>query len=158
GESRLTLRFTQLLRPENGTLRYRLPLSAGADAGPTLSTFTISARVRQEGGVGSLFSPTQTMRVDRVDANVMTASYEGANVPLRGSFELNVLPAGGAVPAGMITYRTPGSDGFFTLWLAPPLRQETVVDKDVILVLDVSGSMAGRKIEQAKAALRFVLN
>jgi len=33
-----------------------------------------------------------------------------------------------------------------------------VIAKDVILVLDVSGSMRGTKIEQAKAALDFVLD
>jgi Ca-activated chloride channel family protein len=98
------------------------------------------------------------MRVERGDAASMTASYEGSNVAPRGAFELNVLPAGAALPAGLSTYRTPGQDGFFMLWLSPELRQEAVVDKDVVLVLDVSGSMAGRKILQAKAALRYVLN
>jgi Ca-activated chloride channel family protein len=158
GESRLTLRFTQLLPVENGTLRYRLPLSAGAETGPTLARLTINARVANERGIGSLFSPTQTMRFDRQGETLMTASYEAANIPARGAFELNVLPAGEAVPAGLIAYRTPGEDGFFMLLLAPPLRQEMVVDKDVVIVLDTSGSMAGVKIMQAKAALRFVLN
>lgn len=158
GESRLTLRFTQPLPEENGTLRYRLPLSAGADVAPMLSRLTIAARVSNERGIGSLFSPTQTMRFDRQGETLMTASYEAANVPARGAFELTVLPAGEAVPAGLIAYRTPGEDGFFMLLLAPPLREEAVVDKDLLLVLDTSGSMAGEKIRQAKAALRFVLN
>jgi Ca-activated chloride channel homolog len=79
-------------------------------------------------------------------------------VAARGSFELNALLSGEPVAAGMITYRVPGEDGFFMLWLAPPIQEEDAVAKDVILVLDVSGSMAGQKIVQAKAALRFVLN
>jgi len=158
GESRLTLRFSQLLRLENGTLRYRLPLSAGTDVGATISRLSISVRAANARGLSNLFSPTHTLRVERQGPDEMAATYEGTNVPLRGAFELAVLPAGGDVPAGMIAYRTPGQDGFFMLWLSPPLREEAVVDKDVILVLDTSGSMAGVKIEQAKAALRFVLN
>jgi Ca-activated chloride channel family protein len=158
GESRLTLRFSHLLRAENGALRYRLPLSVGTDVGPAVSRLAINVRAVNTRGVSALFSPTHAMRFDRVAASEMTAVHEAAGVPLRGAFELAVLPAGEEVPAGLIAYRTPGQDGFFMLWLSPPLREEAVVDKDVVLVLDTSGSMAGVKIEQAKAALRFVLN
>ncbi|MGH2588833.1 MAG: VWA domain-containing protein, partial [Dehalococcoidia bacterium] len=157
GESRLTVRFSHFLPAESGALRYRLPLGAGADLSPALSHLTISARVTNGRGVGALFSPTHPMRIDRTSEAEMTASYEAADLPARGIFELDVLPAGEVVPAGMISYRAPGEDGFFMLWLAPPLREEAVVDKDVILVLDTSGSMSGAKIDQAKAALRFVL-
>jgi len=157
GESRLTLRFTRLLRPENGALRYRLPLNAGPDSAPALSSLTINVRVQNLAGVGSLFSPTHALRFDRVSVTAINGSFEARNVPPRGAFELNILPGGEPVPAGLVTYRGTGADGFFMLWLAPPLREDAVVDKDVILVIDVSGSMAGRKFEQAKAALRFVL-
>ena len=157
GESRLTLRFSQLVGPENTTVRYRLPLSTGEDAGGTLAQFTISARVTSERGVRDLFSPTHAMRVSRVSETEMTAAHEATNVAPRGTFELDALLSGEDVAAGIISYRAAGEDGFFMLWLAPPLRPEAVVEKDVVLVLDVSGSMAGRKIEQAKAALRSVL-
>ena len=38
----------------------------------------------------------------------------------------------------------------------PPAEQ--VVEKDVILILDVSGSMEGEKMEQARDALKYVLD
>ncbi|MBN1966804.1 MAG: VWA domain-containing protein, partial [Anaerolineae bacterium] len=51
-------------------------------------------------------------------------------------------------------------DGFFLLLLAPPLEvdESEVVPKDVILVLDQSGSMYGEKWEQALDAVEFVLS
>lgn len=158
GESTLTIRFTQLLPLENGAIRYRLPLSAGADVGPRLSEVAITVRVTSAAGVRSVFSPTHALNLSRESETAMVARYEEKNVAPRGMFEVDALVSGGDVGAGLLSYRVPGEDGFFMLWLAPPLRQETVVDKDVILVLDVSGSMAGQKIVQAKAALRFVLN
>jgi Ca-activated chloride channel family protein len=153
----LTVRYAQLLVPENGTLRYRLPLGVAGDAAQRLARLTIAARVSAAGGVRSLFSPTHDVRVTRESEGVMAAAYEETDALPRGTFELDALPAGDAVGAGIIAYRAGGDDGFFMLWLAPALREEAVVEKDVLLVLDVSGSMQGRKLEQAKAALRFVL-
>ncbi|HDQ71109.1 MAG TPA: VWA domain-containing protein, partial [Chloroflexi bacterium] len=50
-------------------------------------------------------------------------------------------------------------DGFFLLLAAPSVEvdQTRVIPRDVILVLDTSGSMDGEKIEQAKKALAYVL-
>jgi Ca-activated chloride channel family protein len=61
----------------------------------------------------------------------------------------------------LIPYRDPGdadSDGFFMLLLAPrPDASLRTLPKDLILVLDRSGSMDGEKFQQAQAALRYIL-
>src|SRR5262249_53664445 len=50
-------------------------------------------------------------------------------------------------------------DGFFMLLGNPTgtAANEVVADKDVIFVLDTSGSMRGEKIEQARSALDYCL-
>lgn len=157
GESRLTLRYTGPLAVSNNTLRYRQPLGVGADTRPTLSSLEINVRVSDSRGVAALFSPSHTLTTERQGETAMTGHALSRNTPLTGGFDLNVLPAASQLPAGLISYRSPGADGFFMLWLAPLLRPEAVVEKDVLVVLDTSGSMSGRKIDQAKAAVRFVL-
>ncbi len=158
GESRLTLRLTHLLTPENGAVRYRLPLGIGEHAPATISRLTINAHVTSPDGVRSLFSSTHSLRITRESDTAVTASLDQTAAAPRGVFELAALYAGDTLGAGLITYRAAGEDGFFMLWLAPPLRQEARVENDVILILDISGSMAGVKIRQAKAALRYVLS
>ena len=62
------------------------------------------------------------------------------------------------VGVNLLTYKESGEDGFFLLLAAPTVEVDRVIPRDVILVLDVSGSMDGEKIEQAKEALSYVLD
>jgi Ca-activated chloride channel family protein len=55
------------------------------------------------------------------------------------------------------THHPIGEDGYFMLTLAPGRNTGPAVPRDVTVVLDVSGSMSGEKIEQAKSALRGLL-
>ncbi len=60
---------------------------------------------------------------------------------------------------GLVTYRQ-GEDGFFLLILQPPERieQSQVVPKELIFVLDTSGSMEGAPIEKAKQTMMLMLD
>ena len=81
----------------------------------------------------------------------------GGNVAPRGSFDLVYGTGQGEVAATLLSYRRGNDDGTFLLLLAPRPQSTTTVAKDVILVLDTSGSMSGPKIQQARGALRYVL-
>ena len=61
----------------------------------------------------------------------------------------------------LITYREPGKDGYFLLTLSPKdnVSEKELVNKDIVFVLDTSGSMADEgKIEKARKALIFGIN
>ena len=59
----------------------------------------------------------------------------------------------------MLTHRS-DKGGFFTLILQPPDRvtAEDVTPKEIVFVLDTSGSMSGFPIEKAKEAMRLALD
>jgi Ca-activated chloride channel family protein len=84
--------------------------------------------------------------------------FQRKTVPL--DRDLVLLAAGAeGVSAGVVAERQRGKDGTFALTVVPDLFQQVkrAPAKDVVFVVDVSGSMAGESIEQAKTALRLCL-
>jgi Ca-activated chloride channel family protein len=57
----------------------------------------------------------------------------------------------------LVTSQPVGEDGFFMLLLAPGRTEAPSLRRDLVAVLDVSGSMSGDKLDQAKAALAQLL-
>jgi Ca-activated chloride channel family protein len=67
----------------------------------------------------------------------------------------------GTIGARVLSYRPENQqEGFFLLLASPQIKAENEkpLAKTVIFVIDRSGSMSGKKIEQVRAALDYVLN
>jgi Ca-activated chloride channel family protein len=81
-----------------------------------------------------------------------------AEIPNR-DFVLKYDVAGGRIEDALLAHRT-DKGGFFTLILQPPDRAapEDVTPKEIIFVLDTSGSMQGFPIEKAKEAMKLALD
>ena len=64
----------------------------------------------------------------------------------------------GLIDTRLLPYRESGEDGYFSLLFAPVVDLDESVARDVVLVLDRSGSMEGEKMEQAISAAEYVLD
>ncbi|HVF38719.1 MAG TPA: VIT domain-containing protein [Gemmatimonadaceae bacterium] len=102
---------------------------------------------------GNPYSPTHSVNVTR-EGNRREVAVRGdaAEITL-------LLPVRrpSAASISVLTHAPRGEDGFALITVAPPLTASRVTARDVTLVLDVSGSMAGTKIRQARAAGKQVL-
>ncbi len=80
-----------------------------------------------------------------------------ASIPNK-DFILRYDVAGGKIQDAVLTHRQ-GKDGFFTLILQPPDRvtPSDITPKELVFVLDTSGSMSGFPIEKAKETMRLAL-
>src|SRR5260370_31369652 len=75
-----------------------------------------------------------------------------------GAFELLLPLSRGLVGLSLLPRHPVGEDGYFMLLLAPGAASEAAaLRRDVVAVIDVSGSMSGEKISQAKSALTQLL-
>ena len=169
GETRkITLRYTQLMNRAGDALQFRYVaasrnvarLMAGGrlipGRGPIgVETVPLTFVLEAESGdrFRDPFSPTHRVRVER-DDGYLRVRPEGE---LRGNFALFLPLARGAVGVTVATHKPSTEPGYFMLTLSPGAATDAVEPRDVTVVLDVSGSMSGEKIGQAKAALRQLL-
>ncbi len=160
GERRIQLEYSQVLPADNGLIHYRYPLNTEKFSAQPLESVSVSVSVTSAQAVRAVYSPTHKVAVDRPDKFHFTASYEESNVTPDHDFELFYSVSPSDIGVNLLSYRDPaGGDGFFVLLAAPGIETGgEVIAKDVLLVLDQSGSMDGTKIEQAKGALTYVLN
>jgi Ca-activated chloride channel family protein len=101
---------------------------------------------------------THPVTIDRTPGGrTMVALASAATVPNR-DFVLRYRLAGGGIKPGLIAHKT-DKGGYFTLLVVPPASQSELRrgPVELIFTLDVSGSMSGRPIEQARQAIRLAL-
>lgn len=154
---RISLSYTQLLASDNGLVAYTLPLSTEKFSCQPVKNITVKVDLQTKRPLKSIYSPSHTVEVKREGPNRATAAYETSNSQNETDFALYFAAEKDELGVNLLTYRTAGEDGYFLLLASPglDLKDGQVVAKDVVFVLDTSGSMAGKKLDQAKKALQF---
>ena len=155
-ERRIEIEYTTLLTADNGAFRYLYPQSAGVYSDTPPAQQSIRVELASNEAIRTLYSPSHRVSIARDGEFRATVGYEAANPPL-DDFELYYTVSPEEIGLNLLSYQAAGEDGFFVLLVAPGVEPGEVVAKDVILVLDTSGSMEGEKIAQARSAARYVV-
>ncbi len=160
GEKRVELEYKQVLQSDGGLVKYIYPLNTEKFSSRPLNEVAVSVNIKSKDAIKAIYSPSHEVSVARSGDFSAVAGFEAKNVRPDRDFALYYSVSQGDIALNLLTYKPNTSeDGFFVLLAAPKVetRASEVIAKDVIFVLDVSGSMQGAKIEQAKKALEFVI-
>jgi Ca-activated chloride channel family protein len=161
GERRIELEYSQILAMDNGLVEYSYPLNTEKFSPRPLEEVVVNVTIRSNEPLKAIYSPSHEVDIVRRGDHNAAIGYEEYGVKPDRDFVLYYTVSPEDVGLNLLSYKPEGSsDGFFLLLAAPKVEVDTqqVIAKDVILVLDISGSMRGEKIEQAKEALNFVLD
>jgi Ca-activated chloride channel family protein len=156
-DKKLELTYTQVLTAESGTVSYRYPLGTGKNLA---QIGTVSGRVDIESKqpVRNVYSPSHSIDTRRINDATMRLSFETKGGREPQDFQLFYTLSDQDFGLSLLTYREPGKDGYFLLTISPKdnWSETEYTAKDVVFVLDTSGSMAEEgKMEKARAALLF---
>ena len=160
GERRIELEYSQALTAENGLIRYIYPLNTEKFSAKPLEDVSVSVLIKSKQPIRAVYSPTHKLDTVRENETQVKVGYEDNDVLPNMDFAL-YYSVGSSEAFHLLTYRDPGDqdpDGFFMMLLAPSTqRRSPVINKDVLIVLDHSGSMEGDKFNMARSALRYIL-
>jgi len=158
---KVTMRYTQLCRRDRDVIEFSYPLGTQKFTAKPVQRLTVNILLQSKNAIKSVYCPSDDARIDRVGDHEARISMERRDIVPSNDFRLVYSLSDGALGASVISYRpSSGDDGYFLLLASPEVKAADArpQPKTVLFVLDRSGSMAGTKIEQARKALKSVLN
>jgi len=160
GEKRVELAYDEVLRQDGGIVRYLYPLNTEKFSAEPLEVVSVEVEIRSSTPIKAVYSPSHKIAVERDGEYRAKVIYADEGVVPREDFALYYTTAPGEVGLDLLTYFPEDEDeGYYLLLAAPQVEPapEEIIPKRLVLVLDRSGSMAGEKMEQARAALIFAV-
>ena len=159
-ERQVTISYQQVLSSEQGLVRYVYPLNTERFSAQPLEQASVHVSIASESPIRAIYSPSHDIATSRTDETHATVGWEASDVLPTTDFELLYTTSDEGIGVNLLSdYNAATGEGTFLLLAAPGIdASQAVVAKDVILVLDTSGSMEGEKLEQAKGALTTILN
>lgn len=154
-DKKLEITYSQVLKAESGTVAYRYPLGTGRQV---TQIGTVSGRIELDGKepLRNIYSPTHAVEVKRNGERRSVVTFESGKDPQ--DFQLFYGLSREDFGVTLLTHREPGKDGYYLLMISPKddWSEQEYAAKDIVFVLDTSGSMADAgKMEKARAALLY---
>ena len=161
GERRIQMEYSQVINVDSNLAKYTYPLRTDKFTNNPVGSLAVSINIKSKHELKSIYSPSHEIAINRKDNHTATLSYEGSNVHAKRDFTCYYSLSNKEFGIDLIAHRNDLDEpGFFMLLISPKYKvnKKDIIEKDFIFILDRSGSMKGRKIEQAKDALRFCVN
>ena len=157
----VSIRYSQVIKNHDNVGEFLYPLRSARYTSQPVRKISFEVNLQGQQPIKNIYSPSHSIEIDRHSDQSATVKYEAKSQIPQEDFRLFYDYDEKAVRASVLSYR-PDADqpGYFMLLATPeiPKERDEVLNKTVVFAVDRSGSMSGAKMQQAKDALKFVLN
>lgn len=159
-DQKIAVTYTSITTSDNGLIEYVYPLKSTGKAVAVQDKFSIKVQLESQHALQNIYSPSHAITMTRPNDREAVIGFEKDQALLDRDFQLFYMAGQKDVGVTALTHRPiAGQDGYFMFLLSPraELSKSQQVPRDMVFVLDSSGSMRGKRIVQAKAALNYCL-
>lgn len=159
GEKRIKISYAEILKAETNLVRYNYPLNTERFSLHPIKEVVISVNIDSKIPVSNIYSPSHTISIRKEDEGKARVSFEGKDIKPSKDFILYYSLSQDDIGISFMNWQET-KENYFMLLASPRYvsKKERIMNKNLIFVIDSSGSMSGKKIIQAKEAVRFVIN
>jgi len=160
-DRQVTMRYTQLCKRDRDVVAFSYPLGTQKFTAKPIQRLIVSASIQSREAIKSVYCPSDDVAIQRFGDREVRVSLERRDILPSNDFRLVYTLANGAFGASVLSVRpTDSEDGYFLVLASPEVKPPDTrpLPKTVVFIIDRSGSMAGKKIEQARKTLKTVLD
>ena len=165
-EKEVKINYTEILERDGKMIRYLYHLNTKKYSSKPIKDLSMKIDLEtSEAEIKSVYSPSHETEIKRHGKRRVVVGLEKKNMATDADFLLYYSlkdKSGSDIDLSVLTHKEDKEDeeGHFMLLLNPGAWDDksSVIPKDVVFVFDSSGSMRGKKIEQAKEALKFCVD
>jgi len=159
-ERRIEIEYFQTLEFDGGTFKYLYPLNTEKFSSKALEKVSVSAEIKNKNKINGIYSPTHETKSERVNDFYYKSVYKENNVKPDKDYLLVIHTIAKGSVIDLMSYTSSDKEKFFLLNFTVDESEfpAEYVPKDVVFVLDISGSMAGEKLTAAQSSLIYCIN
>ncbi len=159
-EKKISISYSEVLESDNNLFEYVYPLNTEKFSAKPLKNVSVKIDLKSDEMIKNIYSPTHEVEILNKSDNHSIISYEAENVKPDIDFKLYFLKNSSSIGLSLLTYNSSKGDNYFLLSASPSIEidKSEIENKDITFILDVSGSMSGEKLDQAKKALLYCVN
>ncbi len=160
-DQKVKLSFTSVAAQDNGVVEYVYPLKTDGKGTKTLEDFSVKATLKSQHPLQNVYSPTHAIALTRHGDKQVTMTFERNQAILDKDFQLFYSVGNKEIGITPLAHRpVSAEEGYMLLLISPQLEvsKSKIIPRDLVLVLDTSGSMDAVKMDQARKALKHCLS
>ena len=160
GETRIKLDYSEVLKLNGGICGYQYTLNTEKFSRDPLQSVKVTVKINSKTPIKSVYSPSHNVKVEKEDDHHARVTYVEENTRPDKDFFLYYTVSEEDIGFNLLPFEDENHQGYFLAMISPQVEvaADRTSSKNIIFILDTSGSMKGEKIRQAKGALSFCLN